>query len=231
MALFSTNNQSISNALAQYQQFQERMSRKVETLTSDQPIVGLRVWKVIIEGGLPYLRSVYKDTVWPYRKALERDCLNDMGIHAVKSGVRSGGPSVADPAGVYAGMDVLSLFASYEADIAGEVYLWGKVDEHTEGYLADFAYPKKLFPHADMDPVVAMQLEDEYGVPCEYRPEFIKIKAIPDGTVPLASIGMQQAQLNALYAMQVQNAACLYPQGLLGSSSGGLGLNPFWKSL
>lgn len=174
----SLNSLNLQNQLQQYQQYQERTSRKVESLTSDQPIVGLRVWKVIDDKGLPKLRSVYKETIWPYRKALERDILGDMGIHAVKPGRRSGQPSMLDPTGVCQGMDVLSLFTSYEADVAGEVYLWGKVDEHEIGYLADFAYPKKLYPHADLDPVIAMQLEDEYGVPVEYRQEFSKPKPI-----------------------------------------------------
>lgn len=172
---YQASNQSAASLLQQYQAQLERMqSRKVESVVADQPIVGLRVWKVIDDRGLPKLRSVYKETVWPYRKALEKDILNNMGIHAVKPGVH--GPSIADPAAISGGMDVLSLFSSYEADMAGEVYLWGHVDEHTDGYLAEFAYPKRLYPHSDFDPVIAMQLEDEYGVPCEYREEFKKPK-------------------------------------------------------
>lgn len=186
-------NQSVSQYL---QQLNDLRPRQIEKSQSDQPIVGLRVWKIIDVGGLPKLRSVYKETVWPYRKALERDVLNDMGIHAVKVGVRSQ-PSAFDPLAVAGGMDVLSLFAKYEADIAGEVYLWGRVDEHTEGYLADFAYPKKLYPHADLDPVIAMQLEDEYGVPVEYRPEFAKVKK-PSKEEMTAMAVIQQKQLAGL---------------------------------
>lgn len=181
-----------------YQQILEQtQSRKVEQVVSDQPIIGLRVWKVVDDRGLPKLRSVYKETIWPYRKALEKDILDNMGIHAVKPGVR--GPSIADSAAVCTGVDVLSLFSSYQADIAGEVYLWGHVSEHEHGYLAEFAYPKKIYPHADFDPIIAMQLEDEYGVPCEYRPEFVK----------------PQKQIDVYKTPGIR----MYPQGLLGNAT------------
>src|SRR5271166_1468204 len=80
--------------------------REIEKATSDTCIVGLRVWKLVDDRGLPKLRSVYKETLWPYRKALEKDVLDDLGIHATKLGRRSG-PSVADPVGVFGGMDVV----------------------------------------------------------------------------------------------------------------------------
>lgn len=209
-------------------QYPSAQPSQIEKSQSDQPIVGLRVWKIVMQGGLPKLRSVYKETVWPYRKALERDVLNDMGIHAVKPGIRSSQPSVFDPTAVMGGMDVLSLFNSYEADVAGEVYLWGRVDEHTEGYLADFAYPKKLYPHADLDPVIAMQLEDEYGVPCEYRPEFTKK---PKPTQEQISAQQQRAAIMQQYKQQYQQMQSgmqnAYSYALMGGiGSWGLGWKP-----
>lgn len=200
---YQASNQSTASLLQQYQAQLERMqSRKVEQVVSNQPIVGLRVWKVIDDRGLPKLRSVYKETIWPYRKALEKDILDNMGIHAVKPGRR--GPSVSDPCAIMGDTDILSLFNSYQADIAGEVYLWGKIEEHEVGYLAEFAYPKRLYPHSDFDPVIAMQLEDEYGVPCEYREEFKK----PMQQVPVLTAGSTIATNMQIYPgqiIQVQN--------------------------
>lgn len=201
------------------QQFLERTQKKVESVTTDQPIVGLRVWKVVMEGGLPKLRSVYKETVWPYRKALERDVLDDMGIHAVKPGRRS--PSVSDPGGI--GMDVLSLFTSYQADVAGEVYLWGKVTEHEQGYLADFAYPKRLFPHSNLDPIVAMQLEDEYGVPCIYREEFVKAQQMLEVKAPSTTAATSQLYPGAMIPATPSQAYQQMQQALQ-ATSGNYGL-------
>lgn len=220
MALFQKNqaNQHMQNQLS------NQPPRQIEKSQSDQPIVGLRVWRVIDDKGLPKLRSVFKETVWPYRKALERDVLNDMGIHAVRPGVRA---SALDPLARIVGtgaMDVLSLFASYEADVAGEVYLWGHVDEHEWGWLADFAYPKKLYPHADLDPVIAMQLEDEYGVPVEYRREFTKVKKPSKEEMQLAAVHQQNQmaiqQIQYYQQMQQAQAKALQgsPGGLMGQA-------------
>lgn len=152
--------QSQLNALKQRNQPERRT----------EAVVGFRVWHLTREGGLPKLKSVTQNFLWPYRKPLVRDVIYDMGIHAIKRA--SGGPSVSDPAGLAGGLP--HLYFSYGAHIAGEVYLWGKVAEHTCGYLAEFAYPKRLFCPPEMDAITLMQLEDEYGVPCEYREEFAK---------------------------------------------------------
>jgi hypothetical protein len=124
-----------------------------------EPIVGLRVWHIQMLGGMRKLKSVSFPILWPYRKALEKDPIHHEGIHAVKPGP-----------------EIVSLFLKYEAQVAGEVYLWGKVVECEFGYLADFAYPKRLFLPGNFCPVAAMQLEEEYGVPCEYREELICLR-------------------------------------------------------
>lgn len=158
--------------------------KPLEKSVSTECIVGLRVWKIVDDKGLPKLASVVKSTVlWPYRKALERDPIMAEGIHAVRLGDR-----------------VVGLFNEYAAHVAGEVYLWGKVIECDSGWLADCAYPKRFLVPMNFDPIKAMQLEDEYGVPCDFREEF--------------TVGAS-GQRTATATMQML-AQQLYPQALMG---------------
>lgn len=115
-----------------------------------EPIIGYRVWDY--KDG--YLQSCVYDTAWPYRKAIDRDIYNDLGIHAVKDYKR-----------------VPVLMAEYRAKVAGAIYMWGEVHEKTEGYLSEFAYPKELYVSEDTDPLTIMQLEHDYGVPVIIREE------------------------------------------------------------
>lgn len=140
--------------------------------TRTEPIVGLRVWNVEIKSGKPYLRSTYKsEFVWPYRKALEQDIAADAGIHAVKPKKDWGDYSPHfNPFfsfGIGGPMTVEQLAQNYKAQVMGEVYLWGRVQEHAYGYLAQFAYPKRLWVSPKMDVLTWMELEHEYGVPCD----------------------------------------------------------------
>lgn len=127
---------------------------------SSELIVGYRVWRYS-EG---YLRSTFKtDVIWPHRKALTRDIYDDMGIHACKEYKK-----------------VLSLLSEYCSNmekslgVAGSIYMWGEVKEHETGYLSEFAYPKEFFVGDDWDPITAMQLEENYGVPVIFREELNK---------------------------------------------------------
>lgn len=132
-----------------------------------EPIIGMRVWNIEMRGGMPYLRSTYKsEFIWPYRKALEVDPVANHGIQAIKPDNRSQ-RSIMDPIGALSVPTVESLIHSYSAQVMGEVYLWGRVEETEYGYFAQFAYPKRLWISPEMDIITFMQLEDEYGVPCE----------------------------------------------------------------
>lgn len=160
--------------LRELRQIQKQLKSLSQPEKRTEAVVGFRVWHVLRDGGLPKLKSVTQNFLWPYRKPLVRDVIYDAGIHALKTAKEhSAPPSVFDPAGI-GSIGLRGLYFSYGAHIAGEVYLWGKVAEHTYGYLAEFAYPKRLFCPPEMDPITFMQLEDEYGVPCEYREEFAK---------------------------------------------------------
>lgn len=120
--------------------------------------------------------SCYKDITWPFRKKLIRRADKDfnMGIHAVKDYKaliqNTNFHDFIDP------FPSAGLWSDYKADVAGEVYLWGEVKECPYGYLAEFAYPKKLWMPENTDPVVVMQLEENYGVPIELNPDFGEYK-------------------------------------------------------
>lgn len=147
-------------------------------------ITAYRVWKLNRETG--HLVSTYmNDYEWPFRRRLVSDDFDSRGVHAVKSierlyKDRLVEPSIYDPAGLG---DEKSLWNSYAADVAGEVYLWGEVKEHALGYTAQFAYPKQLWVPVDTDPLVIMQLEENYGVPVSERKEFKKHVAVPDANL------------------------------------------------
>lgn len=71
--------------------------------------------------------------------------------------------------GIYAYKEAVPLDPSGQPYAAGEVYLWGRIIEHSDGYRAEFAYPKRLVvvdggPNASR---IADALSLAYGVPCE----------------------------------------------------------------
>lgn len=147
----------------------------VERSGSQDPIVGYRVWK--LRNGL--LQSGVMPDLWPSRQRMERgekpihdDRINGMshdksiGIHAVKS---ERAIFEEAPSGLIFGSN--GLWHDYRAAVAGEVYLWGEVKECQHGYLAEFAYPKRLWVPESMDVLTVMALEQNYGVPVEPRPE------------------------------------------------------------
>ena len=127
---------------------------------STVPFTGYRVWGLDREEGT--LVSCTRRFIWPHRKPLVRDFIQDVGIHAVKNDSR-----------------VPTLFTRYAAHVAGSVYLWGEVKEYTAGYLAEFAYPKELWMPEDTDPVVIMKIEENYGVPVELRSNLTRSLSAP----------------------------------------------------
>lgn len=75
-------------------------------------------------------------------------------------------PEAGCSCGVYAAKAKSNHFRSYREGqpVWGEVYLWGKIQEYTEGYRAEFAYPKELSTsRSDL----AEKIAGKYGVPCK----------------------------------------------------------------
>jgi len=195
----------------QSQKSSQQHPQRTEQQTA--PIIGLRVWRIDTIGRMPYLKSATQHFIWPYRKAMEIDAIMAMGIHAIKPGC-----------------GIIGLFQSYiqsAPGVAGEVYLWGKVAECTYGYLAQFAYPKKLFCPPEMDAVTIMQLEDEYGVPCEIRDEFSRPKQ--PSPQELAAMQTQFYPPYTYYSTQmigIQAAGGFFQGGIRGIGAGILGAKP-----
>lgn len=214
--------------------------RDLPTEKSTEPIVGYRVWNLDREKGI--LKSCVINVEWPKRKAMVRDSLtNDRGIHAVKDKRRMISPDPVptpwDPVGIN---PHYGLWNEYRADVAGSVYLWGEVQEHTEGYLAEFAYPKELFMPEDTDPCLVMMLEEHYGVPVTLREEFKKhnsnldLSTLQQTYNALANSGFPPFTVTTAAALQnwnainpyhfIQHSQFLLPPSSIGIS--GVGATP-----
>ena len=131
-------------------------SRIASQEQSTEPFTGYRVWGLDRENGT--LISCTRPFTWPYCQPMVRDHIQNVGIHAVKND-----------------LSLPSLFTTYAAHVAGSVYLWGEVKQYTEGYLAEFAYPKELWMPEDTDPVVVMRVEENYGVPVTFRSDLVNM--------------------------------------------------------
>lgn len=219
--------QQLKKAQQSQSEKQPETEKPPAPIVSTEPIVGLRVWNITKQGGMPYLRSTFKsEFVWPYRKPLEQDIVSNHGIHAIKP--TSKGASWADPLAIGESYTIESLIGAYSAEVMGEVYLWGRVEEHDYGYLAQFAYPKRLWVSPQMDVLTFMQLEDEYGVPCDTHEALAKhpsaqtVQSWAQNILntpyvqyqPLSAAGMATQQ-----AYQQLQASGAFPQGLLGAAN------------
>lgn len=205
MAMF---NQANHWQLQQLQKAQRSLSKKLKSEDPEpeeivqeeiltEPIVGLRVWNVETRGGMSYLRSTFKtEFVWPYRKPMEQDIVSNMGIHAIKPNNKMP-EDVWYSLGVEQPCTIEGLISAYHPSVMGEVYLWGKVEEHDYGYLAQFAYPKRLWVSPKMDVVTFMQLEDEYGVACDTHESLTPEASLRSGLRTATAVMQQMYYSNA----------------------------------
>ena len=121
-----------------------------------EPIVGYRAWipSEPYEGKVVLRSAVKQEFFWPHRLPVHGDVATT-GVYALKNLA-----------------SVLQMFGYDEGGcLFGEVYLWGRVMQHAEGYRAEFAYPKRFFVDSERGPEFIMALEDSYGVPVEIRAE------------------------------------------------------------
>ena len=105
------------------------------------PIVGWRAWNV--RGGM--LTGLAYTKPWEPRKQLEAVCGGNDGEDEKCNRC----PSKECNCGVWAFPSIESLntaLAGYaDVSVFGEVYLWGRIIECTNGFRAQFAYPKELW--------------------------------------------------------------------------------------
>ena len=134
------------------------------------------------------------NTVWPFRKPLW-----SYNYSPNREGT---------PHGIYAWRDQ-GRSQDYAGACYGSVYLWGRVAEHTDGYLAEYAYPKALYLPRDSDPVRVLQLEENYGVSCEMVEDWVVQKddysllPMPNTATMIQQMAQWQQQMTAQQMAQV----------------------------
>lgn len=120
-----------------------------------EPMVGWRVWRLTVIEGEPRLQSAVYSQVWEPGVPVSATCLRysrsgeephecpeqacSCGIHAATS--TGGGPVLTR----YLSPPYTLMPHMQQFRLVGEVALWGRVVEHTSGFRAAFAYPKRLF--------------------------------------------------------------------------------------
>lgn len=138
-----------------------------------EELIGWRTWQVALDlgvGELPILRSVtYSSQFWTPREAVEATCerTSHKGYEAHPVPVQS------CSCGLYSAKTLEHLqsmnYHRYDPDagsvaVVGSVSLWGKVIEGTQGWRAQFGYPRELFVPFEAFRLVK-PLTEAYGVP------------------------------------------------------------------
>ena len=132
-----------------------------------EPIVGWRSWHAVQPG---YLFT--NATVWVPGERTEARCLGS-GYDTHNA------PEPECVCGIYATRTAAQLNQlDYAQRLFGEVWLWGRVVEHEDGYRAQYAYPKSLFlanthHHVALIPSVAFYsyVAARFGCQLEVLPE------------------------------------------------------------
>src|SRR5690348_794831 len=139
------------------------------------PVIAWRVWQVA-KGGIASLNG----QPWLPGEALAASCAAPALVGPLLRGAypRHGAdevPALKCSCGVYAARSVGFLrrmeYARY--GIKGEVYLWGKVVEHENGWRAQFAYPKSLLLSADRLPATLAGVKSRLESLVTYRADIL----------------------------------------------------------
>lgn len=124
-------------------------------------------------------------------------------------------PEAGCSCGVYAAKAENQHFHSFLGNhpVWGEVYLWGKIQDYTEGYRAEFAYPKALSTtRADLAETIAAK----YGVPVKVvvkTAAMEKIAALPlqsssSTRIDYSSTRIDYSQISSTNAASPWQALC-----------------------
>jgi hypothetical protein len=154
----------------------EEVEAQVEDAEDVVCKVGWRAWEVLppkTRHDTVMLRSVtHSSTVWLPRQVTEATC--ERHSHEDDHHV----PEERCSCGLYSAKDLEHLrsmgYHSYDPDrgrftIVGEVNLWGKVIEGSQGWRAQFGYPKKLYVPFEVMRLFYKPLKETYGVPVELK--------------------------------------------------------------
>lgn len=152
--------------------FMNLLRNLLSPINPNEPRIGYRAWW--LKDGVPF--SINTHVAWPFRKLFRaehcgvgdapflhdfRDCpyTRPCGIYAMKNALN---PSKL--------LHFLNRFMNLRVDnirgVAGECYLGGRIIEHSYGYLAQLAYPKRIYSaHPSLDAAVVLAIEENYGIP------------------------------------------------------------------
>lgn len=156
--------------------------------------VGWRTWEVKIEnppGVTPLMRSVtHREFHWTPREPMVAHCPLSTGR---ANGVKRQGHDVPDEGcscGLYTAKTYEHLmtmhYHTYDGEkdgyvnVVGEVKLWGKVIEGTQGWRSSHAYPKRIYIPYEYFGKLAKPLGDGYGVPV--APKNFLGRSLPQAT-------------------------------------------------
>lgn len=152
-----------------------------------EPLIGYRAWNWANDGAGHYLlmpRAVGSYRDWPPRSVQRSAYRGVLGVweHDNDSGCgRTAPPEMShlNSVGFYAFNRRWRYFLSDVVMgpgwslVPGEVWLWGTVVVHEEGYRAEYAYPKRLIVTAVSYWRHGRAIAATYGIPVVWRPIWI----------------------------------------------------------
>lgn len=131
-----------------------------ETELYIEPFIAYRAWAVHPdeETGKMLLRSLTYKVDWPSGEPMEAKCmLYENGYNSIHRDTHKS-PDAEHSCGIHAVKEIEDAhlwmnqgfyITAPELRCVGEVKLWGKVYRYTKGYLAQYAYPSKIW----VDPI------------------------------------------------------------------------------
>lgn len=118
-----------------------------------EPFIGWRAWNIILVGDNVRLTSITHQKTWPPGEEMRAECVPTMWNRGADR-IRHSAPNKNCNCGIHAVLtmeDALQwhAFATPEKmRCVGEAKLWGIVYRFTRGFLAEYAYPSKIWvPH------------------------------------------------------------------------------------
>jgi preprotein translocase subunit YajC len=139
------------------------------------PVIAWRVWQ-LAKGGIASLNG----QPWLPGEPLTASCAAPALVGPLLRGAypRHGAdevPALKCSCGVYAtsSFSFLRRMEYERYGIKGEVYLWGKVVEHENGWRAQFAYPKSLLLSADRLPATLAGVKSRLESLVTYRADIL----------------------------------------------------------
>jgi hypothetical protein len=122
-------------------------------------ITGWRAWSILRLAGETRLKAISWNALWPAKEKMVARCINNLAVPD-QNGIarqilqeedwRKQSPAADCCCGLWAFPDAETLMAMLRESycgvaVVGTVDLWGRVIEHSNGYRAQYGYPKELW--------------------------------------------------------------------------------------